>query len=48
MSKALWKAGFNFVGSITLCAFMQATGTVDDHSAECFKSQTPTLKEDWG
>lgn len=48
MSKALKKAGFNFVGSTTMYAFMQATGMVDDHSAECFKSQTPTLKEDWG
>jgi DNA-3-methyladenine glycosylase I len=38
MSKALKKAGFNFVGSTTLYAFMQATGMVDDHSAECFRS----------
>lgn len=32
MSKALRKAGFNFVGSTTMYAFMQATGMVDDHS----------------
>jgi 3-methyladenine DNA glycosylase Tag len=43
MSKALKKAG-----STTMYAFIQASGMVDDHSAECFKSQTPTLKEDWG
>ncbi|MFT3989820.1 MAG: DNA-3-methyladenine glycosylase I [Luteolibacter sp.] len=36
MSKALKKAGFNFVGSTTLYAFMQAVGMVDDHSADCF------------
>ena len=36
MSKALRKAGFNFVGSTTLYAFMQAVGMVDDHSAGCF------------
>jgi DNA-3-methyladenine glycosylase I len=36
LSKALRKAGFNFVGSTTLYAFMQAVGMVDDHSAGCF------------
>ena len=36
MSKALRKAGFNFVGSTTLYAFMQAVGMVDEHSADCF------------
>lgn len=48
LSKALKKAGFNFVGSTTLYAFMQATGMVDDHSADCFrsrfKSQVSTFK----
>jgi DNA-3-methyladenine glycosylase I len=44
MSKALKKAGFNFVGSTTMYAFMQATGMVDDHSAECFKSQNSNSK----
>lgn len=39
MSKALRKAGFNFVGSTTLYAFMQATGMVNDHTAECFCHQ---------
>jgi DNA-3-methyladenine glycosylase I len=37
MSKALKKADFNFVGSTTLYAFMQAVGMVDDHSADCFR-----------
>ncbi|MFT4176893.1 MAG: DNA-3-methyladenine glycosylase I [Luteolibacter sp.] len=36
MSKALRKAGFNFVGSTTMYAFMQAVGMVNDHSADCF------------
>ena len=36
MSKALRKAGFNFVGSTTMYAFMQAVGMVDDHAAGCF------------
>jgi DNA-3-methyladenine glycosylase I len=37
MSKALRKAGFNFVGSTTMYAFMQAVGMVDDHSVGCFR-----------
>jgi DNA-3-methyladenine glycosylase I len=36
MSKALRKAGFNFVGPTTLYAFMQAVGMVDDHTVDCF------------
>lgn len=35
MSKALRKAGFNFVGSTTLHAFMQGVGMVNDHSLDC-------------
>lgn len=37
MSKALRKAGFNFVGSTTLQAFMQAVGMVNDHTTDCFR-----------
>jgi DNA-3-methyladenine glycosylase I len=37
LSKALRKAGFNFVGSTTLYAFMQAVGMVNDHSVDCFR-----------
>lgn len=37
MAKALQKKGFKFVGSTICYAFMQATGMVDDHVAECFK-----------
>lgn len=37
MSKALRKAGFRFVGSTICYAFMQATGMVDDHLADCFR-----------
>jgi DNA-3-methyladenine glycosylase I len=35
MSRALRKAGFNFVGPTICYAFMQATGMVMDHSLEC-------------
>ncbi len=37
LSKSLSKAGFNFVGATTMHAFMQATGMVSDHSADCFR-----------
>jgi DNA-3-methyladenine glycosylase I len=42
MSKAMRKAGFNFVGSTTLYALMQATGMVNDHSVDCYLSP-PTM-----
>lgn len=35
MSKALKKAGFNFVGPTIVYAFMQATGMVNDHLVQC-------------
>lgn len=38
MSKDLKKRGFRFVGSTTCYAFMQATGMVDDHTVDCFRS----------
>ena len=37
MSKDLKKRGFRFVGSTICYAFMQATGMVDDHAAQCFR-----------
>ena len=37
MSKALRKRGFRFVGSTISYAFMQATGMVNDHLADCFR-----------
>jgi DNA-3-methyladenine glycosylase I len=37
LSRALRKAGFNFVGSTTMYAFMQAAGLVDDHTIDCFR-----------
>jgi DNA-3-methyladenine glycosylase I len=37
MSKDLKKRGFRFVGSTICYAFMQATGLVDDHTADCFR-----------
>jgi DNA-3-methyladenine glycosylase I len=38
MSKALKARGFKFVGPTICYAFMQATGMVDDHVADCFRS----------
>ncbi len=35
MSKALRKAGFNFVGPTICYAYMQATGMVMDHTTDC-------------
>jgi DNA-3-methyladenine glycosylase I len=37
MSKALKQRGFKFVGSTICYAFMQATGMVNDHTADCFR-----------
>jgi len=37
MSKDLKKRGFSFVGSTICYAFMQASGMVDDHQADCFR-----------
>jgi DNA-3-methyladenine glycosylase I len=37
LSKALKKAGFNFVGSTTMYAFMQGVGMVNDHTVDCFR-----------
>lgn len=36
ITKDLKKRGFKFVGSITIYAFMQACGMVDDHENSCF------------
>jgi len=37
ISAALKKRGFKFVGPVITYAWMQATGIVDDHTAECFR-----------
>ena len=39
MSKALKKAGFNFVGSTICYAYMQSMGMVNDHLVDCFRHQ---------
>lgn len=36
LSKDLKKRGFKFVGTTIMYAFMQATGMVNDHLAQCF------------
>jgi DNA-3-methyladenine glycosylase I len=38
MSKRLKKLGFGFVGPTTCYAMMQATGMVDDHLVDCWRS----------
>lgn len=37
ISKDLKKRGFKFVGSTVIYAHMQATGMVNDHTADCFR-----------
>lgn len=37
LSKDLQKRGFTFVGSTIMCAFMQATGLVNDHLLDCHR-----------
>ncbi|GAA5101039.1 DNA-3-methyladenine glycosylase I [Wohlfahrtiimonas larvae] len=37
LSQDLKKLGFKFVGSVTIYAFMQAMGMVNDHVSHCFK-----------
>jgi DNA-3-methyladenine glycosylase I len=39
LSDDLRKRGFRFVGSTIVYAFMQATGMVNDHVAECFRAR---------
>lgn len=36
LTKDLKKRGFKFVGSVTIYAFMQACGMIDDHEDGCF------------
>lgn len=37
LSKDLKKRGFTFVGTTIMYAFMQATGLVNDHMADCHR-----------
>lgn len=37
LSKDLKKAGFSFVGTTIVYAYMQAIGMVDDHLVGCFR-----------
>ncbi|MNT76561.1 DNA-3-methyladenine glycosylase 1 [compost metagenome] len=47
MSKALKKKGMKFVGSTICYAFMQASGMVNDHTADCFcRDMSYTIKSD--
>ena len=39
ISKALKKRGFKFVGPVIVYAWMQATGIVNDHHADCFRRE---------
>jgi DNA-3-methyladenine glycosylase I len=42
MSRALKQRGFKFVGPVSVYAWMQATGIVDDHAPDCFRRK-PSL-----
>jgi len=42
MAKELKRRGFAFVGPTTCYAMMQATGMVDDHLIDCWRSRTST------
>ena len=42
MSVELKKRGFKFVGPVIVYAWLQATGVVDDHSADCFRRHVKT------
>ena len=37
LAKDLKKRGFKFLGPTVLYAHMQATGMVNDHTADCFR-----------
>src|SRR5206468_357167 len=37
LSKVLKRRGFKFVGPLIVYAWMQATGIVNDHAADCFR-----------
>jgi DNA-3-methyladenine glycosylase I len=37
LSKVLKEKGFKFVGPVIVYAWMQATGIVNDHAADCFR-----------
>lgn len=41
LSRDLLRRGFTFVGSTICYAFMQAVGLVNDHTADCFRSERP-------
>lgn len=41
LSRDLKKRGFTFVGSTIMYAFMQATGMVNDHLIDCFRTMSP-------
>ena len=41
VSIALRARGFSFVGSTIVYAYLQATGVVDDHFADCFRVHRP-------
>ncbi|HEV3089493.1 MAG TPA: DNA-3-methyladenine glycosylase I [Candidatus Elarobacter sp.] len=45
LSKDLRKRGFGFVGSTICYAFLQTTGVVNDHAANCFRVQPRPRKK---
>jgi DNA-3-methyladenine glycosylase I len=45
LSRDLRKRGFGFVGSTICYAFLQTTGVVNDHAANCFRAQPRPRKK---
>jgi DNA-3-methyladenine glycosylase I len=43
LSKALKARGFKFVGPVSVYAWMQAMGLVNDHERTCFRRDAVTL-----
>lgn len=44
ISKSLKRRGFKFVGPVIVYAWMQATGIVNDHAADCFRRKKVALR----
>lgn len=44
ISKDLKKRGFKFLGPVIIYSYLQATGIINDHVADCFRHQEVILK----
>lgn len=46
LSKELKNRGFSFVGPVIVHAWLQATGVINDHEAQCFLCDVITVDGD--